>query len=99
MISIRSVTRLDTEVPRTRGKGARMEGVFGAAIGAGSGLVLGLLAAGVGARYYPSGTDRKGVSPLYLSVPAGAAIGGVLGVSGGALFPGKRWRRVLVTPL
>ena len=96
-ISTRSISRLDAELPRTRGEGARDFGLVGVVAGAGSGVVLGLFVTALGGRYYPRGTGEgeDGVHALYFSVPVSAAIGAVGGASIGALFPGKRWRRIV----
>ena len=84
-VSRSSVTRLDVSVPRTRAQGARTFGLIFMAQGALTGLGLELMAAGMGAEF----------SPLSFSVPVGAAIGGAVGVIGGAMFPGSRWRTVV----
>ena len=94
VVSRGSVTRLDELVPRTRRQGAVTWGLVGAASGAATGAVLSLLAAGLGAEYYPNGTDEPGVSPFVFGVPVGALIGAAGGAVVGAVAPGTRWRRV-----
>ena len=84
-VSRASITRLDVSVPRTRAEGARFFGIWFLAQGALGGLGLELFAAALGAEF----------SPLSFSVPVSAAIGGTVGVVGGAIFPGRRWRTVV----
>lgn len=94
-ISRGSITRLDVSVRRTRAQGARTFGLFGLAQGALTGAMLGLMTEALGARYYPNGTDQPPASIWAFDVPVGAAIGGAVGVVGGALFPGSSWRTVV----
>jgi hypothetical protein len=63
VISQRSISRIDLRVPRTRGEGARAQGLFGLAVGGMSGALLEL-----GARKL--GAER---SSLPIVIVAGAA--------------------------
>ena len=93
-VSRASITRLDVQIPRTRAQGARALGFIGLLSGAATGAALGAMAAALGAAYYPNGTDQPPASIWAFDVPVSAAVGGVMGAIGGALFPGKRWQRL-----
>ena len=89
-----AISEMRVQTDRTRREGMRMGAFTGLFSGALSGIMVGALFAALGGEFYPRGTDRPGVHPLFLTVPLTAAIVATGGALAGAAFPGKRWQRV-----